>query len=693
MWTRKGIPMLYRRNKLLPALFVCLALATSAGAQTFDHQARLEMERELTRVLLEKNVGEVANELARARPTTILPLLRQLNIFTRAGHRARVLQTLNQLAEASDMPPVSHRWFVAETIKEMIGRDDLAALRAYYERLMPVDTDGAEALLRLWALEGDTKELDAWLATRVKENDKWLEWHINWRVQLGTISELLDALAADVKANPEDTERAFRYLRANDLAGRPQNVAWLAGIFEAWLEGTSAPRSAYEFYELGGRLPAELPQIAAKAYERSLALPFTERDMQLIRERVIIRFSVSPRVKNWDKQLRFWTKKQLAETYQALKQPQAAQKIIEELVAMKGDSDIINEDVHQLAGAVQAQSGMRVVEAKILRDEARERESAAYWVERAEYYKGRKEYDAVMDTYRQAFAHLPLKPDDKASVSARFLLLSSFTTFVRYAEGDGKRDERRAELKQVLRREFTLTTPETEYAFRVAKMIADNEFDFHDLRDALLVKNKNVLTRLLAARKEWTNDEEWLIEKIVCREAVTPERKADFWMQLEGLAKSGAPSRAYHLAVALVDCKEPRRAIPLLVGYLKHIGEQRDEGAKFMKEQAGDNLFTAYLGAGNWQAAEKLLLNREGLTGKQLIEELPRIALAAAREGAFDDALRLWSMKSNLDRRHLNELVSLSKTAAREPLREMYVQMKKKDPLSFVPDRALRLLQ
>jgi tetratricopeptide (TPR) repeat protein len=693
MWMRKVIVMLYRRNKLLPALFACFAVAASAAAQTFDHQARLEMDSELTRVLLEKDVGEVANELARERPTTILPLLRQLNIFTRAGHRARVLQTLNQLAEASDMPPISHRWFIAQTIKEMIGRDDLAALRMYYERLMPFDTDGADALVRLWEIEGDAKELDAWLAASVEQHSGWFQFYIARRVQSGTINELLDALATDVKAHPEDMEHAFHYLKVNDLAGRPQNVAWLAGIFEAWLQGTSAPRSAYEFYELGGRLPAELSQIAAKAYERSLALPFTERDMQLIREQVIIRFAVSPRVKNWDKQLRFWTKRQLAETYQALKQPQAAQKLIEELVTMKGDSDIMLEDVHQLAGAVQAQSGMRVVETKILRDEATERESAAYWMERAEYYKGRKEHDMAMDTYRRAFAHLPLKPDDKASASARFLLLSSFTTFVRYAEGDEKRDERRAELKQVLRREFTMTAPETEYAYRVAKMIADNEFDFDDLRDSLLVKNKNVLGRLLGARKEWTNDEEWLIEETVCREAVSPERKADFWPQLEALAKSGAASRSYYLAVALVDCKEARRAIPLLISYLRHIRASRAERAKFMEEEAVNKLFAAYLGAGNWQAAEKLLFNREGLTGKQLVEELSRVALAAAREEALDDALRLWSMTSNLDRRYLDELVPLSKTVAREPLREMYAQMKKKDPLSFVPDRALRILQ
>jgi hypothetical protein len=687
------IDMLCRRNKLLPTLVACLALATGTGAQTFDYQTRSDMERELTRVLLEKDVGEVANQLAGERASGLVPLMRRLDVFTRAGHRARVLQTLDQLAEAPDLPPVSHRWFVAQAVKEMIGRDDLAALRVYYERLMPADTDGAEALLRLWSLEGDAKELDSWLAARAKQHDKWLEWRIHLRVQLGTINELLDGLAADAKARPEDVERAFSYLNANNLAGRPQDVAWLAGIFEVWLESASAPRTAYELYELGGRLQTEFPQIAAKVFEHSLALPFTERDMQLVGERVITRFSVAPRVRSWDKQLRFWTKRQLANTYRALNRPQAAQKLIEDLVAAKADDDIMPEDVHEMAGGVQAQSGMRVVEAKILRDEATERGSATYWVERAQYYKGRKEYDAVMDTYRQGFAHLPIKPGDRASMRARFLMLGAFATFVRYADGDEKRQERRAEMKQVLRREFSMAPPETEYAFSVVKMIADNDFDFDDLRDALLVKNKNLLARVLAARDAWTAEEEWLIEKVVCREAVPPEQKADFWRRLEALAGSGAPSRSFHLASALVDCKEARRAVPLLIGHLKHVRERRGEGDEFMEEQTVDRLFTAYLDAGNWQAAEKLLLGRRGLTGKQLLYELPRVALAAAREGAANDALRLWRMKSNLDRRRLDELASLSTTVAREPLREMYAQMRKKDPLSFVPDRALKLLQ
>lgn len=680
--------MLYRSHKLLPALFACFALVISAGAQTLDNQTLSKIERETTRLLLDKDVGEVANQLAReGAATTVVPLLRRLTIFARAGHRARVLQTINQLATASDMPPVSHRWVAAEAVKEIIGIDDLAALRAYYERIMPTDAASAEALLRLWEKEGDTKELDSWLAARAGQNVEWVRWRIHRRIKLGTIGELLDTLAAEVKANPEDSVRVSLYLEANNAANRLQDVSWLVDAI--------APRGAFELYELGALLKTNAPESAAKLLESSLAQPFTEQDMRLIRERVIIRYSVMPGIKNWDKQLRFWTKRHLAELYRAMNQPQAAQRFVEELVTMKGDDDIIADDIHNLAGAVQAQSGMRVVEAKILRDEASERQSVSYWLERAHYYTGRKEYDAVMETYAQALVHVPSKPQDRANIGARLTLLMDFALFVTSRDNseDRKRQDRRAEIKEVLRREFAAAPLETDYALGLARIISDDDFEFDDLRDSLFGKDKDSLQRMLATRTEWASEERWLIGDIVCRENVSPESRAHYWTQLEALAKSGAPSRAYLLADAMLSCNEARRAVPLLVSYLNHVREQRDESAKSREEQAVSNLFSAYVGAGKWQAAEKMLFTRTDLTARQLIYELSRVAQVAAREGAVNDAVRLWRLKSNLDRRQLDGLNQLAATKAKEPLRELYAQMKKEDPLSFAPDVALRLLQ
>ena len=680
------VVMFYRQNKFLPLLVIYLAAAMSVSAQeqAFDGLTIERLEREVTRQLLEKDAGELANELARDKSgTSVLPLLRRLTIFARAGHRARVLETLNQLAVASDMPPVSHRWVVAQAIKKIIGSEDLMVQRAYYERIMPTDAGDGEQLLLLWEASGDTKELDAWLAARVKDNPGWMQWRMRWRARLGTAGQVLDALASEVKANPQDSERVRRYQQANNWAGDLQDVAWLADVLR--------PDTAYEFYELATLLKRNAPATTAKLLERSLSLPFTERDMQLIRERVLPMYSMTPRVKSWEKQFRFWTKRHLAEVYKANSQPQLAQLLVEELVRMKAEDETL-EEVHQLAGAVQAQSGMRVVEAKILRDEASEKESAEYWINRAQYYIGRKEYEAVMDSYRSAFAHLPFKPQDKTIARARLSLLRAFAWFgsSRHSPDSEKRSFRRPEVKQVLLREFNSVPPEQEYAFWVAHLLVDDDLELDELLDTLFVRQIDTLGRLLAGRAEWGQAEVRVIEQIVCRSSLTREQRSNYWTQLEALARAGAPSRLYYLADVMVDCDEPRRAIPLLVHYLNYIQERKDETIYEGEWMTLDHLFAAYLKIGDWQSAEKLLLKREDLSG---LSWLPRISLAAVEAGAVSDSVRLWRKKANLDRRHLHGLDQLARTKAKEPLREMYLEMKKRDPLSSVPDQALMILK
>jgi hypothetical protein len=335
---------------------------------------------------------------------------------------------------------------------------------------------------------------------------------------------------------------------------------------------------------------------------------------------------------------------------------------------------------------------MRVVEAKILRDEASEKETAEYWINRARYYIGRKEYEAVMDSYRSALAHLPFKPQDKTITRARLDLLRNFAWFgsSRHSPDSEKRGLRRPEVAQVLLREFNSVPPNNEYAFWVAHLMVDDDLELDDLMDTLFVRQMDMLGRVLAGRTEWGQAEVRVIEKIVCRSNPTQKQKSNYWTQLETLAWAGAPSRRYYLADVMLDCDEPRRAVPLLVHYLKYVQGLKDETIYEGEGMTLDHLFMAYLKMGDWQSAEKLLSGQENLSG---LGWLPRISLAAAQAGAVGDAVRLWRMRTNLDRRYLDGLDQLALTKAKEPLREMYLEMKKLDPLSSVPDQALLILK
>jgi hypothetical protein len=664
-------------SRALFAAFLSLAFTGRVNSQeALDYRALDAIEREAVALLLEKDMRKVIDQLAEERPTTVVPLLRRLILYARAGRRDSVRQTLEQLGNASDWQSCARSYHVRAKVKQSIG-DDLAAWRLYYEQLCPSDTEGAESFVRLWEQQGDTKELDSWLASHSAGDDEWFSIRLYRRARLGTAGELLEPLVAAVKANPRDLDLVERYLRANDWAGGLQDVAWIGHVCEM--------TGAYEHYELGDRLGNRAPAAAARLLEKSLTLPLTERDVRLVRQRGLRFLSIVPAKLNWEKQLRFWTKQRLAEAYQALKRPHEAQPLIEELVAMKGD-DILDQDAHHLAGGVQRESGQRVVETGILRNEATQRETAKYWLERADYYGGREEYDLKKETYLKALVALPYSTTDNKVAAERFEVVRSFAFFLKE---DRDRRAGRSELEALLRQEFNNARPETDYAFRVARILANKDLELDALRRSLFVARPNLLARLLEARKEWGNEEEALIEAIVRGDEITAAEKDAIWTALEKLVDHPGSMRAYHLAEAMAFCGASQRATPLWLEYLKNAPPKEYVD----KNQILAQVIRSYSNAGEWQAAEKLLFSNGSGSWKAMTEGLGPIAVSAAKHGATSDAVRLWRLKANLDRRDLTGLDELSHSEARAELRAFYLQMKEGDPLTTIPEQALRLLQ
>lgn len=661
---------------LLIAL-ICLAFVLNAGAQEkAGFNSGEELEREVTSLLLQKNINDVVKQLDSESPSTVASLLRRLVIYSRAGRSSRVRATLEQLQANSkwECPNDSRlRWLIRNA-----DPDNVRTQRFYHERLCPNDTEGAEAFVRLWSANGDLKEIDAWLAER-SDNEEWFRQRLHLRGRSGTAGELLDAFANEIRANPSDWTRLDRYLKANDYAGDLQDLGWLADTFTA--------RTAGEHFELGERVRRSSPQAGAKLLQESLDLPFTDADAKLV-DRLINKFrSYAPSVKvNWEKQLRYWTKRGLAEAYQRMNQPLAAQPLIEELVSTKGD-DILLGDVHQLAGAVQGGSGQRVVETKILGDEAARRSTSKYWLERATYYNGRAEYGLQRDSYRQALVALAATPADTKALAERYEVVNSFAFFL--ADGNHANEDQ-AELEKLLTSELSSVPPQTVYAFQIARLITQSKLDVDELRNSLLAKQPSLLARLLDGSREWSNEQGHFIKAVVNREAVPADLKAKIWSSLEALVNDPGSTRAYFLAEAMRDGDEWQRAIPLWRGYIKHAHPKNWEG---YKRDAITNLFHAYCRTKQWQLAEKYLFAEQDLFWRSLPAALAEVALAAAQQSAMDDAMRLWRMSANIDSRNLDLLPQLAQTKLKPQLLAMYSQMKKDDPSSTIPDLALKLLQ
>lgn len=664
-------------QKILLVSIACLTLVLNAsGQEKTTYVFADELQREVTFLLLDKSINDVIRQLDSESPATVGSLLRRLVIYSRAGQTSRVRKTLEQLPSTANWqcpPDPALRWLIRN------ADSDLGAQRFYYEKICPDDLEGADEFLRLWTTIGNLKEIDAWLAERSNRDDEWLMRRVSLRAKSGTAGELLDSLADEIRANRSDWARLDRYLKANSYAGNVHDMKWLADVFKVGTAG--------EYFQLAERIRNYSAETGAKLLQKSLDLPFTGADAKLVSD-LIHRYRSAPvTIKiNWEKQLRYWTKQSLAETYQRMNQPLAAQPLVEELVSMKGD-DILPRDAHQLAGAVQGGSGHRVVETKILRDETARRLTSEYWLERTRYYHGRQEYGLERDSYRQALIALGAKSEDSKALHERLNLVRSFAFFLGQRHND---KEDKPELEKLLASELSSVPPETDYAFQIVSLITQNELELDALRNSLLARRPWFLARLLDGRREWSLSEQILIQNVVHREEVPSELRDEIWSRLEPIVYEPGSARAYHLGEAMKNSGEWRRAIPLLRGYIRDALPENWEG---YKSDAVSALFTAYCRTKQWWLAETLLLSQRELLWRALPNSLAEVAVVAAEENAIDDAMRLWQMSTNLDRRNLDHLSRLAQTKAKPHLQAMYSKMKSDDPLSTIPALALQLLQ
>lgn len=172
-------------------------------------------------------------------------------------------------------------------------------------------------------------------------------------------------------------------------------------------------------------------------------------------------------------------------------------------------------------------------------------------------------------------------------------------------------------------------------------------------------------------------------------ENVPPDLKQKIWSTLEPLARDPGSTRAFHLAAAMKDSDEWQRAIPLWHGYIEHASPTNWEG---YRTDAINHLFTAYCRTKQWRTAEKFLFANLESFWRALPNALAEVAVVAAEQNAIDDAMRLWRVSTNLDRRNLDPLTRLAQTKAKPHLVAMYSKMKADDPLSKIPALALRLL-
>ena len=627
------------------------------------------INRAIVNQLSVNDLGEVIKSLPpSASIGDVVELLRQLNLFVRAGHRHRAAQVIDRLPKDAD---ASYKDTLSSAADFLIGRKEWDLARQFLEHAPQAEPGSGHDLIRNWAEKGDPSEIDRWLAARMEENfSYWLSERLRFRLRLKTEGALLDILANDVKAHPADLAPARRYVKAAETVDTVGNKVKLD-----WMGDTCKPTLAFECYQLGTEVAPRSPRAAISLFERALSLPFTDQDKKLLREIIIRRLANSSEFLDWEKAWRDWTKLELARSYKADNQASKAQPIIEEITSAYPDG-LPDLSLSKLAGGAQAGSGARVIEGRIVKAEAKNADSGEYWFTRAEYYAGRNEKANAVEAYERALELTPFVingADDWGF--QRLSILMSYTDFL----GGPARSP---EAKQLLWREFEESRLDTHYADRLLNRL----IDYPDTNTLSFGVEVGRLWDYLAAQRQWDWTERRLLMRMM--NALTVAERDSFWARAEKLASATDPTRHYILGDVMVSNEAYVRAIPLLKDAIQRLSPGGEQ------ESATYELYRAYLLTNNWKGAADIWPSfHGGMRLEASSEALGAIAFAAARAQAPDEAMRFWRAKANLDRGDLYRLSDFAKLGLKERLQNFYQQLAKDDPESWAPQAALQLLQ
>lgn len=719
----------------LALLLLCLSAASASGQNFYEFQ------NELTQTLLKTDVGELADQVAEEPASDIYGLSKQIEIFERAGHETRARQAVLKMLDAPDAAPNYH------TIKNALRKysyDDAAIWKTFYERVEKPQNEQEDEFkfLEKWEKSANLDRIETWLVERYDADKNWFDILFGWREKHNRADAMRARYCEEIQTN------FAAKMNDIDVAEKTLARAPMCRNFDLFAQNYNSS-NAFDNYWFGSKIyfgakavgdnieRARRYDIAVRLLRRSLELPYQKSDGDKICG-VAWRYSqMPPFVRNFnpEKQIRFWTKSRLAELYKEAAQPQLAQPIVEELSAMD-KTGIVQDDPNRLAGAVQAASGQRAVEARILREEATRRDSSVYWLERVQYYEGRSEPQLVAQTYAQALDALPYVANQMPKTlrfsysdvshengnAHRLHLIGNYLNYFNdlhgldcdksedeiekgepQPSGEKSSDEDRQKLRQCNQLEqfwrAELTRAANNYPYVGCLLEIANDSDLRHLTKETFTRNPELLARLFAAAaNSYYYDTDYFITQVYENKKISRARKQSLWQQLETAASDGDLNRTYRVSENMFKIGETARAIRLLQICLQEMLPENDDDEfdryEFTRGGLMSRLFDAYLQQGDWKIGEQILFaDLKDAHLQTLQNSIGRIALAAAQKGAVDDAVRLWKLSANIDRREFKLLPEMAKTNAKTALQQFYTEMKRRDKNSIAPDKALALLQ
>ncbi|MBS1952623.1 MAG: hypothetical protein JST89_00410 [Cyanobacteria bacterium SZAS-4] len=572
----------------------------------------------------------------------------------------------------------------------LIGKKEFSAATALVEKFPESTPAYGPQLVKYLAQTTGNAKTDDWLISLAKASpneDYWLEQRIRWKSDNLAAQPLFDQMLTQVKLDPSNFIKAMRFVHmANAVYKDRPNLDELANILR--------PKFAYECFLLGLELQTNSPKSAAALYERSLSLPFTLIDKKEFSAYVKSHWALAylPRDNEWGTWLRQSTKNNLVESYMKSKQIAKAQKLMVELSNTK-PGGLPGLSLSSVAGAIQAQSDVHPIEARIRAAEPENKQSCDYWIGRASYYYGRKNKPDMVAAYERAFALCSI--DTETGEYKRAGMINSYRREYLLLGGSEH------DVSQLLEREYKLAVPGTYYMTSVL-----SEIRACDKRENLdnLLRDDNKVWEHLKRKKAWTLSDCEVIVEII--KLASSSNAATVWNRASALTENADASKAFWLADAMrrsnrcdLASKMYQRAIDgaskILAGLrpdnLSDLDKKVVSGN--LLDMAQMDLFSCYIQLDDWKSAEGIYNKRAtSAHADSKSSDLAQLALAAARAGAKEQSMRFWQAHSAIDRGSLGWLREIAEAGMKQELTAYYQKLSKDDPKSTAPAAALKIL-
>jgi tetratricopeptide (TPR) repeat protein len=641
----------------------------TAGAAAQQEPDWWKAQQDVTAVLMAgQSIVDLCGRAARNQPKSAQEAMFNVSVLMRAGmtrEAVAALKRLRELAPKLDAHQVTSIYFEAF---DKLEQPQVAQAAA---EIFADNFSGAEIEYRLqkyfeksgWTVD----QIDAWLKQRSPGRDNfWLKERLRYNLANGRGAQLIRELEDRVRKDPQNAAEAMAFLDAL-IHARPKpeqkpDLAWMPETLKLHLasemEGIAARlRSLQEF------------TLALAFYQKALEIPITDNEAQrmavnyqaiMAAERIRIGFTIN-------------VLEDMAQCLLKLNRNDEAQKRMVEAADIRKEHNVSGNML--LAGQVQQASGARVIEGRVKEEEKKSEDDPAYWSERAEYYRGRKDASQEEEALKKGLSLTTprLEPDQpmKNRPYMRSWLLGEYALFL-------KRQKRTEEAVNLLEEEILHAPADSLSALRAASLMA-TEFP-----ERLRVGDE-AFWSWLANRAKWEYTEEPVLWRMLEK---APNTELDkHFARAEAMAMDKDPSRAHTLGWIMNRMHHAQRSIPLL-----QYAIQKAPDAEFRK-RATFTLLESYLDTGNWRGAEQVFPEAcQHLTAAEAPEWWARIAVIAANAGAREDALRIWKSVANLNLTATNGLSQLANAGLKDELVAFYRDMQKRLPTSEAPAKALKVL-